>query len=120
MKGVIILYKVLFHLNEEGKAEDTIRNIDNLLKDMEEQNEDIQIELVVHSSGVYPFKINENAHKDKISSLLNKGVKIVVCSNTLKNLHISQNDIMPGISVVSSGVGELTRKQQEGFLYIKP
>lgn len=114
------MYKVIFHLNEEGKAEDTLRSIENLLKDMKEQQEEIKIELIVHSKGVYPFKNNKNANKNKIDSLLNKGVKIILCSNTLESLHLAKEDFIPGIVVVPSGVGELTRKQQEGFLYIKP
>ncbi len=120
MKGEIVLYKVIFHLNEEGKAEDTLRNIENLLKDFKEQGEDIEIELVVHSKGVYPFKSNKNANKSKIEDLLDKGVKISICSNTLESLHLVEEDFISGIVFVSSGVGELTRKQQEGFLYIKP
>jgi uncharacterized protein len=111
------LYKVLFHLNDEGKAEDTLRNIENLLKDIKE---DIEVELVIHSKGVYPFKRNKNINREKIDMLIDKGVNISVCQNTLESLNLEKEDFVPGIQVVSSGVSEIIRKQQEGWLYIKP
>lgn len=111
------MYKVLFHLNDEGRAEDTLNNIDNLLKDVEE---DIQVMLVVHSKGVYPFKKNKNADRAKIEKLLKKGVRISVCSNTLEELNLELSNFVDGIEVVSSSVGEIVRRQKEGWLYIKP
>lgn len=111
------MYKVLFHLNDENKAEDTLTNIENLLKDIKE---DMEVELVIHSKGVYPFKRNKNIHKDKIDMLIGKGVNISVCQNTLESLNLKKEDFVPGIDLVSSGVGEIARKQQEGWLYIKP
>lgn len=111
------MYKVLFHLNDEGRAEDTLNNIDNLLKDIEE---DIDVMLVVHSKGVYPFKRNKNADRQKIEKLIKKGVKISVCKNTLDGLNLKKADFIDGIEVVSSSVGEIVRRQKEGWLYIKP
>lgn len=111
------MYKVIFHLNEEGKAESALNNIDNLLKDIQE---DIQVMLVVHSKGVYPFKKNKNVDREKIEKLMGKGVKISVCKNTLDNLSLEQKDFIDGIEVVDSSVGEMVRRQKEGWLYIKP
>jgi intracellular sulfur oxidation DsrE/DsrF family protein len=107
----------MFHLNEEGRAEDTLRNIDNLLKDVEG---DVEVLLLVHSKGVYPFGKNKNANKSKVEKLMAKGVKIRVCHNTLESLNLEVDDFIDGIEVVSSVVGELVRRQKDGWLYIKP
>lgn len=111
------MYRVLFHLNDEVRAEDTLNNIDNLLQDIEG---DIEVMLVVHSKGVYPFKKNRNADRDKIEKLIKKGVRISVCNNTLDGLNLKKDDFIDGIEVVSSSVGELVRRQKEGWQYIKP
>lgn len=111
------MYKVLFHMNDEGRAEDTLKNIDNLLKDIQE---DIEVSLVIHSKGVYPFKKNKNANRQKIEKLISKGVTISVCNNTLQALNLELDDFIDGINIVSSGMGEIVRKQGEGWLYIKP
>lgn len=116
-KELIELYRVLFHLNDEGKVEETLTNIENLLNDIEE---DIEVELVIHSKGVYPFKKDKNAHRIKVQKLLDKDVKISLCSNTLHDLHLELEDFIPGVTIVSSGVGEIVRRQKEGWLYIKP
>lgn len=112
------MYKVLFHLNEEVRAEGAFRNIENLLEDIGEEN--IKVRLVVHSKGVYPFKKDRNVHHKVLMSLIDKGVEIAVCTNTLENLHLKLDDFIPGVELVSSAVAEIVRKEGEGWLYIKP
>ncbi len=109
--------KVLFHLNDQNKVEATLRNIENLLED---SDEDIEIELVVHSEAVYSFIENKINNLKKINTLIDKGINISICKNTLSNSNLKKEDFIPGISIVSSGMGEITRKQAEGWLYIKP
>lgn len=114
------MYKVIFHLNEEEKTKDVLRNIKNLLEDMKNENERIEVELLAHSSGVEAFKKTSKENKEEIKSLLEKGVEISLCNNTLKTLNLKKEDFIEEAVIVSSGVGELTKKQNEGWSYIKP
>lgn len=111
------MYKILFHLNDEVKVEDTLKNIVNLLKDIEEE---IEVELVVHSKAIYSFRKNKNVNKHIIDMLIDKGVTIVLCRNTLMDLNLTEGDFIPGISIVPTAMGEITKKQCEGWGYIKP
>ncbi len=114
------MYKVIFHLNEEEKTEDALRNIKNLLEDMKNENERIDIELLAHSSGVNAFKKTNKENKEEIKNLLEKGVEIALCKNSLITLNLKKEDFIEEAIIVSSGVGELTKKQNEGWSYIKP
>lgn len=114
------MYKVIFHLNEEEKTEDALRNIKNLLEDMKNENERIDIELLAHSRGVNAFKKTNKENKEEIKNLLEKGLEIALCKNSLITLNLKKEDFIEEAIIVSSGVGELTKKQNEGWSYIKP
>jgi len=47
-------------------------------------------------------------------------VAIALCNNALNNLRLKPEDMLPEALVVPSGVGELVRKQAEGWAYIRP
>ncbi|MUV61326.1 DsrE family protein [Halobacterium sp. CBA1126] len=52
--------------------------------------------------------------------LIDRGVTVKQYSNTIEGADISEDDLIGGVELVSSGVGELTRLQNEGYAYIKP
>lgn len=114
------MYKTIFHLDQEEKIVDLIRNIGNLLEDIEKAGEEIEIEILANGSGVKPFKKDNADKKEEIDELLEKNVKIAICSNTLKKLELTKDDFIEKADMVASGVGELTRKQNNGWAYIKP
>nr|WP_300005023.1 DsrE family protein [Tissierella sp.] len=114
------MYKVIFHLNEEERVKLACRNIDNLLNDMESSDEDIKVELLIHAGAVNSCKDDNNENLDSIKNVIKRGVTVAICNNTLNGLNISKDELLEDVFVVSSGVGELTRKQNEGWAYIKP
>lgn len=114
------MHKVIFHLDEEEKVEAAFSNIANLYNDIESEDEELKVELLVNSSGVKPFKAENDEHIDKIVELQERGLKIAICNNTLKALELQKQDLIKEVFIVKSGVGELTRKQNNGWAYIKP
>lgn len=114
------MYKVVFHLDDEGRVGIAYRGIMNLFKDMEDAGEEVEVELLANSSGVKPFMKVREENKDAIERLFKKGVKIALCNNSLRVLYLTKKDFVDDAIVVTSGVGELTRKQQDGWGYIKP
>lgn len=113
------MYKVIFHLDDEFKVGDVYRNIMNLLKDMEDEGQEVEVELLANSSGVKPFLKDREENREAIDLMLEHGVKIAVCNNTLRVLYVTKKDFVEECIVVKSGVGELTRKQNSGWAYIK-
>lgn len=114
------MYKVIFHLNDEEKTGNVLTNVENIFKDMEGAGEDIEVEILAHSSGVNQFKNTSYDYRARINSLLKKGIDIAVCNNTLNAMKLTNEDFISETRVVPSGVGELVRKQCRGWAYVRP
>ncbi|WP_066639792.1 DsrE family protein [Desulfolucanica intricata] len=112
-------YKTIFAFNEDDakKRNIAIKNINNLIKDLGPEN--IQIELVAYADAVTNLYLKNSEYQKQLEDLHNKGVILAVCANTLIDKNISNEQLLPFIQIISSAVGELTRKQAEGWSYIK-
>ena len=110
-------YRVLFHLDEIEKAPLVLGNIRNVLADLGEG--EVEAELVANFEGVKALlKTGPNA--DRVKKLAGKGVRFAVCANTLRGMDLREDDFPEPVEIVSSGMGELVRRQAEGWAYIKP
>ncbi len=112
------MYKVVFHVNELGKVGMALRNLTNLFVDLGEGN--VEVELVAHSEAIAMLTAANNDNSGKIAELADKGVKFAACANSMNTYNLSQKDMLPQVLVVASAVGELVKKQHDGFGYIRP
>lgn len=46
-------------------------------------------------------------------------VEVVACRGALSTRGVDDDELVAGVEVVDSGVGELTRRQAEGYAYIR-
>ena len=114
---VEMIYRVLFHLDEIEKAPLVFGNIRNVLADLGEG--EVEAELVANFEGAKALlKTGPNA--DRVKTLAGKGVRFAVCANTLRGMDLGEDDFPEPVEIVSSGMGELVRRQAEGWAYIKP
>lgn len=109
--------ETVFHLtsgdpNDHSQA---LANVANLLADAEV---DVDVALVVNGSGVFALHEHEPA-SSQVEELIEDGVDVCVCANSLEARDLAVTDLADGVEVVSSGVGELTRRQADGAAYIK-
>ena len=113
-------YRVVFHLNEPSKVRvaQVFRNIDNLLDDMSENN--VEVKLVANGDGVKALVKGPDSHAEHVGRLAARGVLFAVCAHSLSQLEIVRDTLLAPVEVVSSGVGELVKKQVEGWAYIRP
>ncbi len=113
-------FRVIFHLDEpsKGRADQVFRNIENLLADLGENN--VEVELVANGGGVKALVKGPDSHVEQIEPLAAKGVRFAACAHSLSQLEIARDTLLESVEVVSSGVGELVRKQAEGWAYIRP
>ena len=77
-------------------------------------------EVVLYNQGLELVMKNNTKYQSRLQALKSKGVKFVVCENTLKNRKISK-DAFPEILVgfVPAGIAEIVEKQEEGWSYIR-
>jgi uncharacterized protein len=111
-------YRVVFHVDENNKMYMALKNIENLLKDLGEDN--VEVELVANSEAVSHMSEGTNKYIDEIKRLTQKGVKFAVCNNSLTAFRIQRQQVINEAFVVPSGVSELVLKQANGWAYIRP
>lgn len=113
-------YRVVFHLDEpsKGRANQVLRNIENLIDDLGENN--VEIELVANGGGVKALVKGPESHAEQVERLMVTGVRFVACAHSLSALEIDKDSLLEGVTVVSAGVGELVKRQTEGWAYIRP
>jgi intracellular sulfur oxidation DsrE/DsrF family protein len=113
--------KVIFHLDmdEEKRLLMALNNMENLLKAVPETQSSIC--LVANGSAVGLFQRERAAvHGLRVGELVKKGVRFLMCSNSLANLNLAPEAMLNGCEVIKAGIVELIERQSDGYAYIKP
>ena len=114
------LYHVIYQLdnNDPKIIEKAIRNINNTLTDPRLAGK-VEIEMVAFGGGTDAY-LKGSKYENDLKALIEKGVIISQCNNTLKERKISRDQLYDFIAIVPSGNGELIIRQAEGWSIIKP
>jgi len=114
--------KTVYHINNSAVAGVAMNNIKNHLS----ADPTVKIVVVTHGKGI-DFLLDGatdakgNPYNINVEELQAKGVDFRVCNNTLVSRKIDPKTVLPGATIVPSGVAELGKLQNaEGFVYIKP
>ncbi|QLD86597.1 DsrE family protein [Natronomonas halophila] len=110
--------KTVFHLPEgdESYGKRVFRNAANLLADT---TVDSTVAVVVNGGGI-EHVLTDAPAAEQARQLLDAGVELCVCQNTLEGTDYAVADLLDGVRIVSSAMAELTRKQNDGYAYIRP
>ncbi len=113
-------YHAIYQLdtNDPKTIEKTFRNINNALTDPRLQGK-LQVELIAYSGGTDAY-LKTGKYENDLKSLVEKGVIVAQCSNTLKERKISRDEIFDFIGVVPTGNGELIIREAQGWSIVKP
>jgi uncharacterized protein len=113
-------YRVIFHLDEYNGVQITtlLKNIENLIADLGEDN--VQIEVVANAEGVNTLLKRPNSHTGQIVKLADKGVYFTACSVAVRQIGLSKDKLLEPVDIVRSGIGELVKRQTQGWVYIRP
>ncbi|MDC1466185.1 DsrE family protein [Litorivicinus sp.] len=117
--------KVVYHVNysDVKRSIGAMRNAQNHINALGENN--YEIKFVLHGNGVELLRnVAEESPKaaGQIDSLRAQGVEFSICNNTLNGRKIALEDLYfaEASDVVPSGVAEIGKLQQEGFVYLRP
>lgn len=120
--------KVVYHINYEGGDggqgyRAAMQNIQNHINAVGAQNIDVKV--VLHGNGVNLLRTakTNDMIRSQVAGLKNQNVDFQVCDNTLKGRKISYEQELFDVrkdDIVPSGVAEIARLQQMGYVYIKP
>ena len=104
--------------NDPKIIQKTFRNINNALTDPRIAGK-IKIELIAFSGGTEAL-LKGSKYENDVKGLIEKGVIVAQCNNSLKERNISRDSLYDFVAVVPSGNGELIIREAEGWCIIKP
>ncbi|QPS71798.1 DsrE family protein [Lactococcus garvieae] len=111
------MLKVILHINENQKWKAVLSNVENFQSWLSENKEAGDIEILVNGEAV--DKVLQGSTIN-LSEVLQTGVKVAVCQNSLNARAYTTEMLQEGCTVVPAGIVELVQKQHLGFAYIKP
>lgn len=111
--------QAVFHLSDADPDihDRLLGNVENLLEDEGITLE--AVEVLANSGGIELLLAGSN-HDEEIRTLMASGVEFKTCMNTIESGSIETRDLVDGVDVVPSVVGELVRLQTKGYAYLKP
>jgi hypothetical protein len=112
--------KAVVHLSNPDPAlhEAVLGNVENLLADETLAQE--AIALVVNGGGIALLR-DDSPQREGIETLAAEGVVLKACRNTLEGGDTDEEDLLDGVEIVPSGIGEVARLQsEENYAYFKP
>lgn len=112
-------HKVVFQVSDADPAKWNLalNNAKNVQTDL--GKDEVAIEIVAYGPGIGMLKMDSVAGS-RISEAIAAGVSVVACENTMRNLKITREDMLPKIGYVAAGVVQLMTRQKEGYAYIRP
>lgn len=103
--------KVVFHIDELEKWEESTKNVKNLVKIAPE------IDTVILVNGI---AINGFLEEKHLSFIKMSGVHFHACDNALHANNITKEQLPENVVIVPAGVLDLIELQSVGYAYIKP
>jgi len=116
-------HKVVFEVAIEGSEpwRGVLRNVANVQKALGAKA--TRIEVVVHGKGIGMLLAKTADADPEMRTMFRKlhaeGVIFAACENTMRRMQITTKQLLPIAITVDSGVGEVIRKQEAGYSYIK-
>ncbi len=124
--GYYVFQKVVYQ-NDGGGPDDHAyfqRFLRNITAHIEATDGKVEIRVVSFAAGVKLFQMakTDPALAADLDRLRAKGVRFMVCRNTLKGMGLMPADLygVQDADIVPSGVAELARLQGQGYVYIHP
>jgi hypothetical protein len=107
--------QTVFHVSDIEAYRTTEAKVRNLLGDEQVQTDAVAV-LVDRPTVIDAAALDCS---ETTAMLVAMGATVKLCSNAARGADAVESDFCEGVEFVSSGVGELTRLQNEGWTYIR-
>lgn len=77
----------------------------------------VEIELVALGLGLGVLKL-DSIQGPRVADALKLGVQISACEVTMRRQKLTREDMLPKIGYVAAGLGQVIKRQREGWAYI--
>jgi uncharacterized protein len=111
--------RMVFQVTEDDgkKWMGILGNIHNIQADLGKGN--VAIAVVAIGPGL-DMLMADSVAANGVQDALADGVEFIACENTMKARKIKKDDLIEGIGYARAGYVELTRRQQQGWAYLRP
>lgn len=104
--------------NDPARVNGVFSNAANILDFYGMDN--VEVAIVAYGAGVRALLRESAPAADRVASLGDYGVEFVACGNTLKTIGKSEDDLLPGVDMVTAGIPEIVERRLRGWHYIVP
>ena len=117
--------KVLFHLNSGNPAhmKEVLDETQNLLNLYQRKHQKARVEVITNGEGLNLLLAGRSPYPARVMSMLKKykNLQFAACLNTLDRFGDEgiSTKLLPGTTVIDSGVAQIIRLQQRGWIYIQ-
>ena len=112
-------HQVVLQMNVDGADSwnQLLGNINNVQTAFGADN--VAIEVVAYGKGLSLLLKTNATYEERIKAAANKGVVFAACQNSMRLRNVKTEDLFPFSTQVDSGVAELIRKQEAGWIYVR-
>jgi hypothetical protein len=107
--------RTVYHVSDAEAYRIAEAKVRNLLGDETLEMAEVAV-LIDHPGSI---DAAAKGHRQTTGALVEMGATVKLCSNAFGGAETDQAVFPDGVELVSSGVGELTRLQREGWAYIR-
>jgi len=102
---------------DAGKWNLALNNAKNVQTDLGADK--VKIEIVAFGPGIGMLTA-DSVTAERINEAVKSGVQVAACENTMRAAKLTKADMNPSVGYVPSGVVEIIKRQQEGWVYLRP
>ena len=111
--------RIVIQINEDGvrKWNDVLANIHNIQVELGPKNVAIAVVAIGPGLGMLTA---ESLAANGVQDALAAGVEFVACGNSMKAQKVAKEDLIDGVTISVAGYVELMKRQQQGWVYLRP
>jgi len=111
-------YKVVFDLTTDDRQDQTA--VLRWIGEVASVNPENEIEVVMYGRGLGLVVSGRSTLADDVKQATGRPhVSFRVCEIALRNQKIDRSELLPNVTTVPDGIGEIVEKQRQGWGYIK-
>jgi intracellular sulfur oxidation DsrE/DsrF family protein len=111
-------YKVVFDLTTDDPKDQAA--VLTYIREIANANPDTDMEVVMYGRGTSLVVTGRSTMADAVAHELERGhLSFRVCEIAIRNQKIDKSQLLPHVTTVPDGIGEIVAKQNEGWGYIK-
>jgi uncharacterized protein len=111
-------YKVVFDLTTDNPQDQTA--VLRWLREVAAANPQSEMEVVMYGRGLAIVAPERSTVTDDVKKAIGQPhVSFKVCEISMRNQNVARSQLLPNVSTVPDGIGEIVARQKEGWGYIK-